>query len=70
MKPPIALHLPDYPDMDLTAILTPCEEGGFSVRCPEISGAISQGETEEEAMDNIKEATAGLLAMRDEMGGQ
>jgi predicted RNase H-like HicB family nuclease len=40
-----------------TAILTPDpEEGGYSVACKEIAAAISQGETVQEAMDNIADA--------------
>jgi predicted RNase H-like HicB family nuclease len=37
-----------------TAVLTPdLEDGGFSAQCREIPGAVSQGETEQEALDNI-----------------
>lgn len=32
------------------------EAGGYSVRCIEVPGAISQGETRTEAIKNIKEA--------------
>lgn len=32
------------------------EEGGFVVTCPAVPGAVSQGETYEEALANIKEA--------------
>ena len=32
------------------------EEGGFVVTCPAVSGTVSQGETYEEALANIKEA--------------
>jgi predicted RNase H-like HicB family nuclease len=42
--------------MKYTVILEPQEEGGFTVRCFELPGAISQGETKEEALANIKEA--------------
>ena len=37
------------------------EEGGYTVQCLELPGAISQGETVEEALDNIKEAIDLLL---------
>lgn len=40
----------------LTVVLTPdLEDGGFMVQCQEIPGAVSQGETEQEALDNISE---------------
>lgn len=45
---------PKYSDFDV--ILTEEEEGGFSIECPELPGCISQGETEEEAIGNIKNA--------------
>jgi predicted RNase H-like HicB family nuclease len=42
--------------MQLTAVLTPAEEGGFVALNPE-TGTTSQGETVEEAVANLKEAT-------------
>jgi len=46
-------------------ILTLEDEGGFSIECPELPGCISEGETEEEAIRNMKEAIQGyLICMR------
>jgi predicted RNase H-like HicB family nuclease len=42
--------------MKYTVILEPQDEGGYTVRCLELPGAISQGETKVEALANIKEA--------------
>ena len=42
--------------MKYTVILEPQDEGGYTVRCLELPGAISQGETKEEALANIKES--------------
>jgi predicted RNase H-like HicB family nuclease len=42
-------------------ILREEEEGGYSVQCVELPGAISQGETRKEALENIKEAIQGYL---------
>ena len=39
----------------LTAELVPEEEGGFTVYCPELD-IYTQGETEEECLENLKEA--------------
>ena len=39
-----------------TVILEPADEGGFVVSCPALPGCISQGETLEETLENIKEA--------------
>lgn len=37
------------------------EEGGFSAYAPQLPGAHSQGETEQEASENIKEAVGSLI---------
>lgn len=42
--------------MKLTIILEPQEEGGFTSYVPSLPGCVSQGETKEEAIKNIKEA--------------
>jgi predicted RNase H-like HicB family nuclease len=47
--------------MQLAAVLTPAEEGGFVALNPE-TGTTSQGETAEEAVANLMEATALYLA--------
>jgi len=44
-----------------TVILEPADEGGYVVSCPALPGCISQGETLEETLENIKEAI--LLVM-------
>lgn len=47
--------------MQLTAVLTPAEEGGFVALNPE-TGTTTQGETVEEAVANLHEATALYLS--------
>ncbi len=47
--------------MELTAVLTHAEEGGFVALNPE-TGTTTQGETVEEAIANLKEATALYLS--------
>jgi len=37
------------------------EDGGYIVHCPALKGCWSQGDTAEEALQNIKEAIAGYL---------
>ena len=37
------------------------EDGGYVVHCPALKGCWSQGDTIEEALDNIKEAIVGYL---------
>lgn len=47
--------------MELTAVLTPAEAGGYVALNPE-TGTTTQGETVEEAVENLQEATALYLA--------
>lgn len=46
--------------MEFTAVLTPAEEGGFIALNPE-TGTTTQGDSIDEAIDNLKEATALYL---------
>jgi predicted RNase H-like HicB family nuclease len=46
--------------MQMTAVLTPAEEGGFVALNPE-TGTTTQGDTIEEAIANLKEATTLYL---------
>ena len=47
--------------MELTAVLTHAEEGGFVAFNPE-TGTTTQGESVDDAVANLKEATALYLA--------
>jgi predicted RNase H-like HicB family nuclease len=40
----------------LKVILEPSEDGGYTVYVPSLPGCISEGDTREEALVNIKEA--------------
>jgi predicted RNase H-like HicB family nuclease len=42
--------------MKLKVVLEPSDEGGFTVYVPSLPGCISEGETIEEALTNIREA--------------
>ena len=42
--------------MEIKVILEKQEEGGYTVYVPSLSGCISQGDTKERALKNIKEA--------------
>ncbi len=42
--------------MKLVIVLEPSEEGGFTAYVPSLPGCISEGETTEEALKNIREA--------------
>lgn len=42
--------------MKLKIVLEPSEEGGFTVYAPSLPGCISEGDTRDEALSNIREA--------------
>jgi predicted RNase H-like HicB family nuclease len=48
---------------DYKVIIEPDELGGYVVTCPSLQGCYSQGETIEEALNNIREAI--LLCIED-----
>ena len=47
-------------------IMEPCEEGGFTAYVPKLPGCVSEGETYEECLHNIKEATELFLEISKE----
>ena len=50
--------------MKLLVTLEPDETGMLVAECPSIPGCISQGRTEAEALENVREAIAGCLETR------
>jgi len=48
--------------MTLRVILEPSDEGGYTVIVPALPGCISEGDTREEALRNIREAIELYLA--------
>jgi predicted RNase H-like HicB family nuclease len=56
-------------EREFTAVLTPdLEDGGYTVSCKEIPAAISQGETIQEALDNLVDAIELCLETEKELG--
>jgi predicted RNase H-like HicB family nuclease len=53
--------------MDLTAVFIPAEEGGYTAFVEEIPGAITQGETIEEARENLVDALRMVLECNREL---
>ncbi len=51
-------------DHAITAVFEACEEGGFHAYIKEIPGVHSEGETIEEAQENLMDALHTLLAYR------
>ena len=50
--------------MKLLVSLEPDQNGMIVAECPAIPGCVSQGRTEAEALDNIREAITGCLETR------
>ena len=49
---------------EFTAIIEPAPEGGYWAICPEVPGANGQGETIEEAKNNLRDAIQLILEDR------
>jgi predicted RNase H-like HicB family nuclease len=54
--------------MKLLITLEPDESGMIVAECPAIPGCVSQGATEAEALQNIREAITGCLQTRSANG--
>jgi predicted RNase H-like HicB family nuclease len=42
--------------MKFKVVLEPAEEGGYTIYVPSLPGCISEGDSKQEALENIKEA--------------
>lgn len=47
--------------MKIRAIIHPAEEGGYWAEVPALTGCITEGDTIEEVMSNLKDAIEGWL---------
>ena len=55
--------------MRFTVVLKPdTEDGGFVAQCPAVQGCVSEGDSVEEALANMKEAIAACLESLQENG--
>jgi predicted RNase H-like HicB family nuclease len=54
--------------MKFTVTIDRDEDGAWVVECPAIPGCVSQGESKEEALENIKDAIKLCLEVRAERG--
>jgi predicted RNase H-like HicB family nuclease len=53
-------------DMKIKAIVHPAEEGGYWAEVPALPGCITEGDTWEELMANLKDAIEGWLEVANE----
>ena len=51
-------------------VLEPCEEGGYTVYVPSLPGCVSEGDTFDEAIENIKDAITGWIKVSKEYGDE
>ena len=57
--------------MNLRVVLEPSDEGGYTAYIPALPGCISEGDTREEAMANIREAVELYLEpVDDDLAGK
>ena len=61
-------QIAEYVAKPYTRMLTPAEEGGYIAEVLEVPGAISQGETAEEAVAMVNDALGGIIAVMLEDG--
>ena len=54
--------------MKYTVVLSPEADSGYSVVCPAVPGCVSQGDSLEEALANVREAILLCLDVRKEEG--
>ena len=52
--------------MIFTVTIDRDEDGAWVAECPSIPGCVSQGESKEEALENVREAIAACLEVRAE----
>jgi len=49
-----------------SVVFYPQKEGGYTVICPELPACVSEGDTYEQALANIKDLIKDLLSQRDD----
>ena len=49
-------------------VLTPQPEGGYTVTSPLLPELVTEGDTAEEALDNVKDALAAVIETYDDLG--
>lgn len=67
MKTKVKVRTTKFKSLEYNAVFQVEKDGGFSVWVPALPGCCSQGETFEEAIENIKEAIGLYLETAPEM---
>ena len=53
---------------EFTAVVEQDEDGAYIATCPALQGCYSQGESYEEALENLKDAIRGHIEARQKLG--
>jgi len=65
MMETILYRCSQFQTMRFKVVLEEAEEGGYVIYVPSLQGCVSQGETKEEAVENIREAIEVYLDIDD-----
>ena len=52
----------------VTFIFTPQPEGGYTVTCRELPGLVTEGDSIDEALENLQDAFAATLELYEDLG--
>ena len=52
----------------ITVILSPQPEGGYTVTCEELPGLVTEGDSVEEALENVEDAFVTTLELYQDLG--
>ena len=52
----------------ITVTLTEQPEGGYTVTCEELPGLVTEGDSVEEALENVEDAFAATLELYEDLG--
>lgn len=55
-------------ELKFTVLIEANEEGGYTITVPSLPGCVTQGDTLEEAIENVREAIAGYIETLKDLG--
>jgi len=58
----------EHLELKYTVLIEANEEGGYTITVPSLPGCVTQGDTLEEAIENVREAIAGYIETLKDLG--
>jgi len=58
----------EHLELKYTVLIEANEEGGYTITVPSLPGCVTQGDTLEEAIKNVREAIAGYIETLKDLG--